>query len=60
MGLKWMGKPVEDMDRDELLNVVHQLAKRLEIERMTKATAPKVRDYTRLELDYIAEQMGYR
>lgn len=59
MGYKWMGKPVEEMDREELLNVVNQLAKRLEIERMTKATAlPK-----RMSVDDIrwaAEEMGMR
>lgn len=59
MGYKWMGKPVEEMDREELLNVVNQLAKRLEIERMTKATTmPK-----RMSVDDIrwaASEMGMR
>ena len=59
MGLKWMGKPVEDMDRDELLNVVHQLAKRLEIERTAKVTTPRER-MSREDIRRAASEMGMR
>ena len=54
-----MGKPVEDMDKAELLNVVYQLRDRLNAERMAKVTTPRAR-MSPEDIRRAASEMGMR